>query len=56
MASLVPSRTISALTQRFSIGQIASLSQLSSGMSSATPLSRVIAACVCAFTKPGNSR
>src|SRR5690606_31378268 len=43
----VPSRTISALAQRFSFGQMPSASQRSSGRSSATPRNTVIAAWVC---------
>ena len=53
--SSVPSWTNSGATNRPSRGQMCSSSQGFSGTSSAMPRSSVIAACVCALTRPGIS-
>ena len=54
-AASVPSRTNSGETWRFSAGQMCSSNQRMSGRSSASPRISVIAACVCALTRPGMS-
>ena len=53
-ASFVPAYMCSGFSF-FSRGHIFFSSHSISGMSSAYPLKRVIAACVCAFTKPGTA-
>ncbi len=52
--SSVPSWTNSGATKRPSRGQMCCSSHAFSGTSSAMPRSSVIAACVCALTRPGN--
>ena len=55
IARLVPSRTNAGLTFLASAGKMYFCSHSISGRSSAMPRSRLMAACVCVFTRPGMS-